>query len=196
VSEFLRQGGEFDFGEHRALDSRKFPLTRCPLRLDFDRAFHSRSIVTETTPQPILRTLDQVSLDQVTVHVSQFLDSLVLAPNVEIIVPREPEGAALGRMKQVRRILLEHLQRSRERAAFRFAEQQVNVFGHDHIAGDKKSVPLADSLEGLLEDIAGVRVRQQRLAIMTAEGYEVQTFGLLNALESPWHAAIVDQVAR
>jgi hypothetical protein len=96
-------------------------------------------------------------------------------------------------MKQMRRILLEHLQRSRERAAFRFADHQMNVFGHDHIARDKESVPLANAFERLFEDIAGVRIGQQRLAVMTAESYEVQTFGLLNALESPWHAAILDQ---
>jgi len=70
------------------------------------------------------------------------------------------------------------------------------VFGHNHIAGDEESVPLANLLEHLFEDIAGVRSRQERLAIMTAEGYEVETFSLLNALESPWHAAIVDQAAR
>ncbi len=93
----------------------------------------------------------------------------------------------------MRRILLEHLQSSRERAALRFADQQVNVFGHDHIAGDEESVPLANSLERLFEDIAGVRSGQESITMMTAEGYEVETFSLLDALESPWHAAIVDR---
>jgi len=96
-------------------------------------------------------------------------------------------------MKPMRRILLEHLQSSRERAALRFADQQVNVFGHDHIAGDEESVPLANSLERLFEDIAGVRSGQESITMMTAEGYEVETFSLLDALESPWHAAIVDR---
>jgi hypothetical protein len=91
----------------------------------------------------------------------------------------------------VRRILLKHLQDSRQSAAFRFADEQVNVFGHDHIAANEESVPLAHTFQGLLEDVTGVRVSQQRVSMMTTEGYEMETLGLLNALESPWHAVSI-----
>jgi hypothetical protein len=91
----------------------------------------------------------------------------------------------------VRRILLKHLQDSRKGAAFRFADEQMNVFGHDHVTANEESVPLAHTFQGLLEDVTGVRVRRKRLSMMTTEGYEVETLGLLNALESPWHAVSI-----
>jgi hypothetical protein len=87
----------------------------------------------------------------------------------------------------VRRVLLEHLQRYRERCAFWFADQQVNVFRHDHVSGDEESVPSARAFESVFEDFACMGVRQQRVTMMTAEGYEVEASCLLETPESPRH---------
>lgn len=87
--------------------------------------------------------------------------------------------------------MLKHLQDSRKGAAFWFADERVDVFGHDDVAANEESVPLTHTFQGLLEDVTGGRVSQQRLSMMTTEGYEVETLGLLNALESPWHAVSI-----
>ena len=76
-------------------------------------------------------------------------------------------------------------------AALWFADEQVDVFGQDHVATNEESVPSAHTFQGLLEDLTGVRLSQQRFSMMTAEGYEVEALGLLNTLESPWHAVSI-----
>ena len=60
------------------------------------------------------------------------------------------------------------------------------MFGHHNVSANVESVPLADSFQNLQEDITTMRIKQ-RVAVMTAEGYEVETAGLLVALESPRH---------
>jgi hypothetical protein len=117
--------------------------------------------VTEAAPQPILGTLDQTTTDGIAVHVAQFLNSLVLAPDVEVVVAGQPEGAAFRRAELTRRILLEHLQNLGESSALRFADEQKNVLGHYYISADEESVPLANLLQSVLEDIAGVRSGQE-----------------------------------
>jgi hypothetical protein len=83
------------------------------------------------------------------------------------------------------------LERHRKRFALWFADEQVNVFGHDNVSGDEESVPLTHSFQSLLEHVGGMRTSQQRVAMMTTEGYEVETANLLEALESPGHSDIV-----
>jgi hypothetical protein len=70
-----------------------------------------------------------------------------------------------------------------EGPAFRFADEEMDVLGHDHISADKESVPLANALECVLEDVAGARVGQERVTVMTAESQEVETLCLLEPLE-------------
>src|SRR5206468_12911738 len=96
----------------------------------------------ETAPRPILWTLDQSSFHGITVHISQLLDSLVITPDIEIIIAGQPERTPFGRMECVSRVLLQHLQHPRQHAAFWFANQEVNVLGHDHIAADGEAIPL------------------------------------------------------
>jgi hypothetical protein len=99
-------------------------------------------------------------------------------------------------MELVRGVLLEHLQRDGELAALWFTDQQVDVLGHDDVSGDKESVPSAHPLKGLLEDRAGLRFGQELIPVMTAEGDEMETAGLLESVEAPGHMAIVGQSRR
>jgi hypothetical protein len=147
--------GTLTFADNPGLGSHALALTRRPSRFDFDCAFNTSCIVAEAAPRPILRVLDQTSFHGIAVDVAQFFYSLLLAPHVEIVVSGLPERTAFGWTELVRRVLLEHLQRYREGMAFRFADQQVDVFGHDHVAADEESVPTAHAFEGLFEDIAG-----------------------------------------
>jgi len=88
--------------------------------------------------------------------VAQLLDPLGFAPHVEIVVARLPERRAFGAPQLLRGDLLQHLQRDRQPPAFGFADQQVDVFGHDHISGDEESIPSPHPLQRLLEDCAGL----------------------------------------
>ncbi len=67
----------------------------------------------------------------------------------------------------------------------------MNVFGHDHVSGDVKSIPLPRLLESLLEDVAGARCAKKRSASIAAKRHKVQTACFLKALEAPRHVSIV-----
>jgi hypothetical protein len=71
------------------------------------------------------------------------------------------------------RDLLQHLEGNRERTSFRFAEQQVDVLGHDHIAGDEQTIPNPDPLQRLLEHALGLRTCQQRLTTIATKSDEM-----------------------
>jgi hypothetical protein len=54
-------------------------------------------------------------------------------------------------------LLLQHLERDRECAALRFADEQMNVLRHDYVPGDEHPVPLANALQNLFEGRTGAR---------------------------------------
>ena len=172
-------------------DSHLFSLPRRPLRLNLHHSFNPRKIVTKTAPRPILRTLRQTALYRITVHVTQLLDPLGLAPDIEVVISRLPQQTALGRAQAPRYILLEHLQRDGKLGALRLAHQQMNVFGHNHVSRDVKSIPLPRLLESFFEEVAGVRRTKKRSASIAAKRHKVQTACFLKALETPRHVCIV-----
>jgi hypothetical protein len=63
----------------------------------------------------------------------------------------------------------------------------MNVFRHDYVSGNAKAVPFPRCLEGLFENVAGMRRTEQRRTSITTEGKKVQTSRLLKSLESPRH---------
>jgi len=69
----------------------------------------------------------------------------------------------------------------------RFAEQQVNVFGHDHITVDAKVETDAHTLQRGLENLPGDGCRERGTTMVTAEGHEVGLSGRVKSFESPRH---------
>jgi len=67
----------------------------------------------------------------------------------------------------------------------------MNLFGHDHVSRDVKSILLPRLLESLLEDVAGARCPKKRSASIAAKCHKVQTACFLKALEAPRHVSIV-----
>jgi len=49
--------------------------------------------------------------------------------------------------------LLEHLNGNAKAPAFRFADQEVDVLGHHHVAAEVKAIPAAHFLQSLFEEI-------------------------------------------
>ncbi len=68
-----------------------------------------------------------------------------------------------------------------------FSEQQMNVLGHQHIAGDDKGVSLPDAFKLMLEDAVGAKGGQQRLPSITTEGDEVKDTAVLVADKALGH---------
>ena len=69
----------------------------------------------------------------------------------------------------------------------RFADQQMKVFGHDHIADDHKLIAPADLCEDLEKKIAAFSGAQQGLATITTAGDEMQVSSALVPVKAPGH---------
>jgi hypothetical protein len=78
-------------------------------------------------------------------NISKLFHKLRFIPNVEIIVALLPEMLRIANQSP-RYSLLQRFDHVRESMLLRFAEQQVNVFGHDDITVDAKFEAAADTL--------------------------------------------------
>ena len=140
-----------------------------PSRLISTPMIHSQNsfaaiIVTPTAPRPIPGIYHQLRPDRVVVHVLKFLHHLRAVVHVEVVVSSLPESTKLSRgfcegecplprllalsFPQIAgNSLLEHLHDFRGIAGSRFADQQVHMFGHEHIADQRKTIPGANLLQ-------------------------------------------------
>jgi hypothetical protein len=136
--------------------------------------------------------LDQSSADRIEVHVVQFFVLLPKAPYVEIVKAALPEA----RMPQQRFVipeselrggkispsvpqepgnaLLQHLHHSARGADIWFADQQVDVFGHDHVSEEREIVAVADLAQDFEEDVATAFGSEERQTTVTTARDEVQ----------------------
>ena len=100
-------------------------------------------------------------------HVAEFLDALALTPDIEVVEATLPYvrfvgpelalggPAAFAAQNAAGETLLDDLHHRGRRAAFGFADQQMNVLGHDDISNDHELVALADLPEFRATDRAG-----------------------------------------
>ena len=91
-------------------------------------------------------------------NVTEFLHKLAIVPDVEIVIALLPEmlgkvptqantGLEWGTRDQAaRHALLQRLESIGEQAALGFADQQVNMLGHDHIPVNAKSETASHTL--------------------------------------------------
>ena len=155
-------------------------------RIDWHQARLAFGVKRETAPGPILGMNHQPALDRIQMHVLQLLDALLVTPHVEIMEAQLPEarqslfapieaqrqlrgrGAPLA-AQRARDALFEHLHHRGRRAARRFADQQVDVFGHDDIADQRETVALPDLAEDSRKRVPGShRTQERQPAIATA----------------------------
>jgi len=131
-------------------------------------------------------------MNRVAVDVAEFLDSLSLAPDVEIVITRFPERNSLDGAESMRGVLLQHLECGREFGALGFADQKMDVFGHDYVSRDVEVIPSARAFENFEEGVAGFGSAEEWVAMLTAEGDEVETVSFLEMLQTPGHGLRVD----
>ena len=124
-------------------------------------------------------------------YIAELLHTLVRVPHHEVVetaLPHvsffkhgAPQTARLVRssiakpaQEFARETLLEDLHHDRRRVVVGFADQEVNVFGHHHVADHNETISDAGLFEDAEEKIAALWCSQQRAALVAAEGDEVQ----------------------
>jgi hypothetical protein len=85
-------------------------------------------------------------------------------------------------------VLLQHLDNDSELTSLRFAHYQMDVFWHDYVSRDVEVIPSARAFENFDEGVSGLGSAKERIAMLTAEGDEVETMRLLEAFQTPGHA--------
>jgi hypothetical protein len=76
-------------------------------------------------------------------------------------------------------------------AALRLAEQEMYVFGHDHVAYDDKMISPADPLQHLEKQVSTSPAVEQRTALVATRSDEVQVSGAVVTMESVRHRPFV-----
>jgi hypothetical protein len=157
--------------------------------IGFDGTGLAQEVGAETAPAPEFRRGHQAALHRISMHVTKFFDAFVFGPHIEIVEPFLPdvlrevvEQNSLGwipstprlRQNASRKSELKSLHHGRRGLDLRFADQQVNVLGHDHVAGYHEMVPPAHLLQYSEKKIATARRAQQRLPPVTTAGDEVE----------------------
>src|SRR5271157_4194029 len=140
----------------------------------------------KAAPRPIFRFLDQPALYGIAVNVAQLLDALALSPHVEIVIAGLPEVLEVTNQPSRNR-LFDGLHRAGQRSVFRFADQQMHVLGHDHIADYIEVVASPALFQRDFKQMHRAGARQQRLTLVATEGDEVKVSSFLITLQSARH---------
>jgi hypothetical protein len=106
-------------------------------------------------------------------HVLQFLDRLIVIPNIEVVIPPLPELYVSKPLEPSRNLLLQDLQRQRKRYRPRLANKQMHMLRHDHISGYNETMSLPDLFKLFLENTVSEPIRKQRLPLITTENDKV-----------------------
>ena len=141
------------------------------LRINLQESFLS-IVVAPAAPRPISGMLHKFLFHGISVHIVEFFLHLRLRVHVEIVIPSLPESSeptvdfrkrkpelalsrTLSSAHPARQSLLEHLNDLRRAARTGFAEQQVDVLGHDYVSHKSEPISPTDFLENLDCQIPG-----------------------------------------
>jgi hypothetical protein len=132
------------------------------------------------------------------VDVAQFLHTLARRPDVEIVEALLPhvsrrvlEEIGLRRMAvpallsqdAPRKTKFQSLHHDGRILLLRFADQQMNVFGHDHVPDDDESIALADLLQHSEKQVPTARSAEQALSTITTASDEVKVSSAVVAMQ-------------
>jgi len=165
----------------------------------------AQEVGAETAPAPEFRGGHQTAIHRIPMHVAQFLDAFVFGPYVEVVEPllsdmlrgdrraphfsrflrSGPGGCPVSsslRDYASRKAKFESLHHGRRSLYLRFADQQVNMFGHDHVTGHKKLIAPANLLQYSQQQVTTARRAEQRLSPITTASDEMKVSGAVIAL--------------
>jgi hypothetical protein len=87
----------------------------------------------------------------------------------------------------LREALLDDLQDGGGVAHLGFADQEMEVLGHDHVSQDDEAILLASFFQDAQEEIATVGRAQPRPALVATTGDEVEVAGTVVSFEAAGH---------
>ncbi len=119
----------------------------------------------------------------VAVNVVEFLAELAMVAHIEIVVSLLPKVITAVADQPAGDSLLQGLQCGGKGVAFGFAQQQMHVLRHDYVSIDAELVTAANTFEGLLESVLGMRSDEESFASVTREGNEMGLSGVVVTLE-------------
>lgn len=134
--------------------------------IDVDRSRFSVGVEAEAAPPPLVWLGHESSFDRITMHIAQLFYALFLRPNIKVIKPALPNvcgsicwqkklvAASSCGKKPASKSDLDGLHHHRRISALRFADQQVNMFRHDHIANDHKNVSFTHGFQHQKKKVA------------------------------------------
>jgi hypothetical protein len=134
-------------------------------------------------PTPVFRLLNKTSGDWGAVHVLQLLDSLVVGEDIEAVVAGMPKGF-LGEAFRNREFEGLECLRKRNFAVLGFADEEMNMLGHDDKAEDLEVVALAGEFERVEEDVLCRYGGEIGFAAVATEGDEVVVASSLESFET------------
>ncbi len=120
-------------------------------------------------------------------NIAQLLHKLTLIAHIEIVIPLLPEMFRLADQSPGH-ALLQRFDGIGEGALRRFAEQQMNVIGHDDIAIDAEPEAAPHTLHSGFEYFSRSGSRERSPAVIATERHEVSLFGRVKSLQSPRHS--------
>ncbi len=163
-----------------------------------------------TAPLPLLRLERESSLHRIGVHVVQLLHLLLFCEHDEIVKSRLPDVAMVESC--LPEPILTHVgcrsqfaQEAASEALFdglhdfgwiaplRFAEQQVDVLGHDHVTNYHEMVSPAYALQDMKQQVAILCSCEQRQSLITTGGNEMEISRTVVAMELVGHEAQLAQ---
>jgi hypothetical protein len=134
--------------------------------VDLDRPFFSQRVISVAAPTPLFRRRHQTTLHRIPVHIVQFLNDLFLREYVEVIRSGQPEcwGKSVIRRARAapgkalpRHPLLQDLHSHGNISIVGFANEQMEMLRHDHIANHREFIFLPDLFEYLQEQVSAGR---------------------------------------
>jgi len=140
---------------------------------DFYGAGFASGVVVEAAPAVVFGFGDEASGDGVAVDVSDFLFEFSGGEDVEVVVAGLPE-VAVRSFEEFGGLAFDDSEGGGEGVGFGFAEEEVEVFGHQDVGVEEEVVGAACAFDDLFEDFFGFGGVEVGKAVVTTEGDEVE----------------------
>jgi hypothetical protein len=159
------------------------------LTIDLYQALFAAGIPPVATPFPLFGSRYQTTFYWIAMYVAQLFDALRRTAHIKVIETLLPDrtGADAAVVNQLGEPLLDDFHYDRRIAYIRFADQEVEMLGHDDVADHHKSISLPCTLQNAQEEIAALGGSQLGPPPVTATGYEMQMVPTIPTLETFRH---------